>query len=381
VDPTPLRIASDDDRQDMLDCALFVRFTIDPVVYEDLHGLEELDEYLIQIQPQWSALYNRCMTNKESALFRPSGIEFRLREGAATESLPFPNTYALGPRFPPLLLPEPTTVHRGPADHNAAPSDDDSKCGPHNRECLAQACAEAMVPWMMAVDAQLKKEPRDDCLPGWEHWLDETELLAVHRWFCASPERVVSPDAVRYEIFDAEYEGCLDEVNGSLEFTWFCPNRNCDYCMRSNSQSRQLMMARCLWSSVLRCELHHHLGLLLRALTHVWLSDASNHGITTSRSFVNVDLSERRGGESLSNRFCITDTIHIWCLTFTQRLYSPHITPTIVVSRRLYGGSCGQLLSNIVISQLACSSCDLALQGRPALVIASCRLISRQIDL
>ena len=131
---------------------------------------------------------------------------------------------------PPLVLPKPTTVHQGPAAHNGAPSDKDSKCGPHNRECLAQSCAEAMTAWIKVIDARLKKEPRDDCIPGWEHTFDEAELLAVHRWFCASQARVVSPDEVKYVIFDAEYEGCLDGVSGTLRLTWSCPNTNCGRC-------------------------------------------------------------------------------------------------------------------------------------------------------
>ena len=90
--------------------------------------------------------------------------------------------------FPPLILPHRfTTVHQGSANHNTSLSGRDAKCGPHNRECLAHSCAEAMTVWITIIDAALMKDP--SVIPNVrrkEYYFNEAELLAVHRWFSAS---------------------------------------------------------------------------------------------------------------------------------------------------------------------------------------------------
>lgn len=145
-----------------------------------------------------------------------------------------------GPRFPPLILPAPTTVHQGEAKHCIELYvNRDQECGPSNRHCVAQSFAEAVVSWIKQVDTQLKKEPWCDgnyCgWPGWHHDFDAAQLLAVHHWFNASPERVVSPDLVTYQIRaeDPNDRPDGDGVHGRLELTWHCPYCNCDHdqCM------------------------------------------------------------------------------------------------------------------------------------------------------
>ena len=131
--------------------------------------------------------------------------------------------------LPPLVLQEPTTAHHGQGGRSGHTlSDPNRTCGPHNRECAAQALSEALVPWIRVVHRALLTEPKDEDIKGWEHYFDEAQLLAVHRWFSAGPKRVTSPDVVRYCIWEEKAsEGGL---HGTLEYTWLCPAMNGSHC-------------------------------------------------------------------------------------------------------------------------------------------------------
>ena len=69
--------------------------------------------------------------------------------------------------LPPLVLSEPTTAHHGQGDHSGHPlSGLDRGCGPHNRECVAQALSEALIPWVRAVHQTLLTQPKDGDTDG-----------------------------------------------------------------------------------------------------------------------------------------------------------------------------------------------------------------------
>lgn len=73
--------------------------------YGDIYEFVEFWAYQNKFHPQWPALYERFIAHKDDkegtewAVFdKPGRVEFVRRGGAeVTESLPFPNKYALGP--------------------------------------------------------------------------------------------------------------------------------------------------------------------------------------------------------------------------------------------------------------------------------------------
>ena len=131
--------------------------------------------------------------------------------------------------LPPLVLSKPTTAHHGEPNHLCYEAGGlDSKCGPHNRECVAQALSEASVPWIEVVHAVLLTQPKDDFVNEWQHYFDDAQLLAVHRWFSAGPKCVISPDVVCYSI--SKEDAVSDTLHGMLAYMWYCSATSCEHC-------------------------------------------------------------------------------------------------------------------------------------------------------